>query len=340
MLQIPTNLVETIPQPRLSPQNLRAINNTNIFNLDVPICRPGPPPPRLDLMNESSKRGREKSKPSVTDASTSESGSESYKSNAEALGGDGLGIGLSYLHLGTYPLTGPTINSVPSTLVDNTQASSVHSQAHSVTKHRFSFQPGDDIDVLSPTLGADLHRVQRIVKQIQQVGRSPPRSESQTKSFPSFQSRSSASAVAAKPRIPLQFPMLRKRSFEDKSPVNISRGDSASSVVTTILHSSRHDSLEVHTHAKSCNPGQSITKTRTRRSENVDAITSGSLVQKNDAIVAAATAFSGATKAGLPQHLQPDIQDHRRTTQRQRTERSESTIEGRGKKTSGEGTIV
>ena len=265
-------------------------------------------------------KGSEKSFSSLTSRSASEVfGDQMYGSNA--LNALGINNGLREKPLPDLPDSSP--KHFPLMRSDQFESKP---RDHTSKHMSFSFQPGDDSDILSPVIGGYFKKRERLEEHINHLEgernfKYPPRNQ-RPKSISSpdppsrktnylqkspddqnfsskqhFQTNpieyNSPSRKGSSSRIPQRTPNNQKKS--------LARDDSSSSVVTAVRHNSGQSSMGMSTH-------DSARKTR-HALRNQTGSGSGSGRGSSEAVAAAAWAFSGGKNSGTvkPNSSRPDI---------------------------------
>ena len=182
-----------------------------------------------------------------------------------------------------------------------------------LNRNRFSFQPGDDSILLSPSKDIHARDTGNIGKQdsdFSNLGIGTKSSPSNNGVINKSDSKSSNQPGTRPSMLPV------RTSREDS--LNITRADSVSSVVTAVRHNSAHSSVGSRTPNKAATPrpiAEINTCNNRNRSEN-NSIESD--YGNAEAVFAASRAFnSGTNQTGLPAHLQPDLQEHRQSLKKQ-----------------------
>jgi hypothetical protein len=269
--------------------------------------------PRLNMMQPEGLAVREQQLGNTFGSSTASSIVSSYLSMNEGLApkniGQGLGLRLHDKPLPDIPLK--AADRARQVTIDRSLPTEDGSSTSLVgpRQMRFSYQPGDDADILSPKIVGHRAKRQTLDEQLERT--SPSGSASRSREllnsntcepkYPPQQSKSISAKSNSKPKPPStgNLPYIPKNVQGYHS---LSRGDSASSVITAIRHNSDHSSAN----------GSLNNKETGRRRFNQSSSNNSS----NDAIAAAARALASTRSPSRQSGLDSESYEENRVDAR------------------------
>lgn len=195
----------------------------------------------------------------------------------------------------------------------------------SSTRKRFSFQPGDDSILFSSPTSPDTSMFDPY--NVQSTGVS--RTEVGVKGPSHVQDDKSSSGVKPSLQTASRPSTLPLRKSKDGDP-SMSRADSGSSVVTAVRHNSGHGSVRAQPSDGRGSPRRSLHGAGQGGSKGSEKETKLDTGKSAEAVAAASRVFSqGSSKAGLPVHLQPDLQEHRFSAKKKKAKNQEKSSSGK-----------
>jgi hypothetical protein len=195
----------------------------------------------------------------------------------------------------------------------------------SSTRKRFSFQPGDDSILFSSPTSPDTSMFDPY--DVQSTG--VLRTEVGLEGLSNVQDDKSSGSVKPSLQTASRPSMLLLRKSKDDDP-SMSRADSGSSVVTAVRHNSGHGSVSTQSSAGGGSPRRSLQGAGQNESKGSEKEIKLDTDKPAEVVAAASRTFNqGGSKAGLPMHLQPDLQEHRFSAKKKKAKDQKKSSSGK-----------